>query len=399
MAIKNNQYLFQSHCGIWVFQIFVPKYMRHIFDNKRAWRKSTGTKDIDKARHFRNHMLIEFNNLKAMLNPDREDIRIQNALSVLHSTVKQAKSVPTAIGPVPTLATVRDEYMTVYSERRAFSTLSKSARAVEVFLQSIGKVDIGLNKIGRRTVTDFIEGQQSKVAPQTVQNWLTSLGSLYEFAKRRYDAIPDSNPFHGHNLEARRTIESYQPFEADQLVTLIKEADDVLRDVILIGLYSGMRLDEIASIKRDEIVMLEGVRCFFVSKSKTVAGVRYVPIHSLLIGIIDKHLANNSGEYLLAQSNNIIRKDGKRGPWYSQKFTRLRDSTLPTATDRQCFHSLRGMFITCLDRAGVPEQRIGAITGHTEQKAKTEAFRTYSKGAGMEELSGYVELVSYDNIE
>lgn len=95
------------------------------------------------------------------------------------------------------------------------------------------------------------------------------------------------------------------------------------------------------------------------------------------MGIVDKHLANNGGEYLLAQSNNIIRKDGKRGcPWYSQKFTRLRDSVLPTATDRQCFHSLRGMFITCLDRAGVPEQRIGAITGHTEQKAKNEAFRT-----------------------
>ena len=399
MAIKNNQYLFQSRCGIWVFQIFVPKYMRHIFDNKRAWRKSTGTKDIDKARHFRNHMLIEFNNLKAMLNPDREDIRIQNALSVLHSTVKQAKNAPVAVSPIPTLAVIRDEYMTVYSERRAFSTLSKSARAVEVFLQSIGKVDIGLNNIGRRTVTDFIEGQQSKVAPQTVQNWLTSLGSLYEFAKRRYDAIPDSNPFHGHNLEARRTIESYQPFEPEQLVTLIREADDVLRDVILIGLYSGMRLDEIASIKRDEIVMLEGVRCFFVSKSKTIAGVRYVPIHSLLSGIIDKHLLQNSGEYLLAQSNNIIRKDGKRGPWYSQKFTRLRDSTLPTATDRQCFHSLRGMFITCLDRAGVPEQRIGAITGHTEQKAKTEEFSTYSRGAGMKEVSEYVELVCYKSLD
>ena len=114
-----------------------------------------------------------------------------------------------------------------------------------------------------------------------------------------------------------------------------------------------------------------------------------------LIGIIDKHLSQNSGEYLLAQSNNIIRKDGKRGPWYSQKFTRLRDSTLSTATDRQCFHSLRGMFITCLDRAGVPEQRIGAITGHTEQKAKTEAFRTYSKGAGMRELAEYVECVYY----
>lgn len=258
MAIKNNQYLFQSHCGIWVFQIFVPKYMRHIFDNKRAWRKSTGTKDIEKARHFRNHMLIEFNNLKALLNPDREDIRIQNAITTLHTTIKQAKSAPSAISPIPTLAVIRDEYMTVYSERRAFSTLSKSARAVEVFLQSIGQVDIGLNKIGRRTVTDFIEGQQSKVAPQTIQNWLTSLGSLYEFAKRRYDAIPDSNPFHGHNLEARRTIESYQPFEADQLVTLIKEADDVLRDVILIGLYSGLFVPKFSSADRNPFKLVRG---------------------------------------------------------------------------------------------------------------------------------------------
>lgn len=397
MKIKVNQYLFISNSGLWIFQIFVPKYMRHMFDNKRAWRKSTGTKDILKARHFRNHMLIEFNNLKEMLNPDREDIRIQNAITTLHTTIKQAKNTPVAVSPAPMLATIRDEYMQVYSERRAFSTLSKAARAVEVFLQSIGKVDIALNKIGRRTVTDFIEAQQQS-APQTIQNWLTSLGSLYEFAKRRDDGIPDSNPFHGHNLEARRTIESYQPFDQDQLQTLIKEADETIRDLILMGLYSGCRLDELASLKRDDIVMIEGVRCFFIRKAKTAAGVRHVPIHSRLIGIVDKLLSQNYGEYLFAQSNKITRADGKKGPWFSQAFTRLRRQVLPTATDRQCFHSLRGMFITALDRAGVPEQRIGAITGHTEQKAKTEAFRTYSKGAGMKELSGYVELVSYDSI-
>lgn len=98
------------------------------------------------------------------------------------------------------------------------------------------------------------------------------------------------------------------------------------------------------------------------------------------------------------QANKINRADGKKGPFYSQAFTRLRRRVLPTATDRQCFHSLRGIFITGLDRAGVPKQRIGAITGHTEQKAKTEAFRTYSKGAGMKELSEYVELVGYEGL-
>lgn len=160
-----------------------------------------------------------------------------------------------------------------------------------------------------------------------------------------------------------------------------------------------MRLDEIASIKRDEVVTIDGVRCFYVSKSKTKAGIRHVPVHSLLFDIVDKYLAQNSGEYLLPQSNKIKRADGKRGPWYSQTFTRLRRRVLPTATERQCFHSLRGHFITCLDRAGVPEQRIGAITGHTEKKAKTEAFKTYSQGAGMKELSEYVELVSYPELE
>ncbi|MEH5750909.1 tyrosine-type recombinase/integrase [Citrobacter freundii] len=395
MTIKNNQYLFQSHSGVWIFQVFVPAYIRHLFDNKRAWRKSTGTKDILKARHFRNHMLIEFNNLKALLNPDREDIRIQNAITTLHTTIKQAKSAPVAVSPIPTLALIRDEYMKVYSERRAFSTLSKSTRAVEVFLQSIGKVDIGLNKIGRRTVTDFIEDHQKKAAPQTVQNWLTSLGSLYEFAKRRYDAIPDSNPFHGHNLEARRTIESYQPFEPDQMQKLLDEAEPEIRNIITMGLLSGCRLDELASLKKSEIQTVEGVRCFYISKSKTKAGIRHVPIHSRLSAIVDEYLSHAYGEYLFPQANRINRKDGKKGPFYSQAFTRLRRRVLPTATDRQCFHSLRGMFITSLDRAGVPEQRIGAITGHTDQKSKTEAFRTYSQGASMEELTGYVELVTY----
>jgi hypothetical protein len=36
------------------------------------------------------------------------------------------------------------------------------------------------------------------------------------------------------------------------------------------------------------------------------------------------------------------------------------------------------------------EGSLCAITGHTEQNAKKEAFRTYSKGAGMKELTQYI---------
>lgn len=63
-------------------------------------------------------------------------------------------------------------------------------------------------------------------------------------------------------------------------------------------------------------------------------------------------------------------------------------------TECKVFHSLRGMFISQLDRKGVLEDRVALIVGH--ERGKTEAFRTYSQGASMEELAGYVGLVSYD---
>ncbi|SAU02248.1 phage integrase family site-specific recombinase [Klebsiella pneumoniae] len=378
-----------------MFQIFVPKYMRHIFGGKRLYRKSTGTKDLATAKHFRNHMLIEWKALKEQYCPDTEERRINNAILELRAqTVMKSP-----LQAIPTLIEIRDRYADQYKDRRSFSTLAKSARSVEVFLKHLECADIKITKIRRSQVALFAMRHVEKKADQTVQNWLTCLGSLYEFARRVHDDIPPDNPFHGHNLEARATIESYQPFTSDQMQKLLDAAEPEIRNIIMMGLFSGCRLDELASLKKSEIQTVEGVRCFYISKSKTKAGIRHVPIHSRLSAIVDEYLSHNYGEYLFPQANKINRADGKKGPFYSQAFTRLRRRVLPTATDRQCFHSLRGMFITCLDRAGVQETRIGSITGHTEQKAKTEAFRTYSQGASMEELAGYVELVSYPEIE
>ena len=390
MSIKGQSYLYPTSEGVWMFQIFIPVYMRHIFGGKRLYRKSTGTKDLNAAKHFRNHMLIEWKTLKEQYSPNTEERRIQNAIAGLH---KQT-SFRAPLQSVPTLTAIRDQYADKYSDKRSFSTLAKSARAVEVFLASLDRADIQIIEIRRSQVAMFIN-QQDKKAPQTVQNWLTCLGSLYEYARRGYDDIAPDNPFHRHQIEARATIESYQPFTFDQMQKLLDAAEPEIRNIIIMGWFSGCRLDELASLKKSEIQTVEGVRCFYISKSKTKAGVRYVPIHSRLAAIVDEYLSHSYGEYLFPQANKINRADGKKGPFYSQAFTRLRRRVLPTATDRQCFHSLRGMFITSLDRAGVPEQRIGAITGHTSQKSKTEAFRTYSQGASMEELKKHVDLVEF----
>ncbi|HDL7724078.1 tyrosine-type recombinase/integrase [Yersinia enterocolitica] len=406
MAIKGNMYLYQDSTGLWIFQVFVPAYMRHISEGKRVIRRSAGTRDIEKARDFRDHMIIEWNKLKSQLKPDTHSIKIQRGVAGLHSLVKQAASKPKKaisarneskskpVSLIPKLGTLRDEYLSTYDERRALSTLSKTARAVDIFLNSIGKADISVDLIGRRMVAEFLDYQGKEgLSPQTLQNWLSSLSGLYEFAMRRYDNIPPLNPFQGHNLEAKRSVVSYEPFQLHQLESLLFEAEEEIRDVILIGLYSGMRLDEICSLKIIEIITIEGIRYFNITKGKTKSAIRYVPIHSKLIDIVDKYLSLANGEYLLTHANQIKRKDGKIGPYYSQKFTRLRNSVLPLATDRQCFHSLRGMFITELDRQGVSENRIALIVGHG--RGKTESFKTYSQGSDLKELLGYIEIVNF----
>ncbi len=129
MAIKGNQYLYQNRDGIWIFQAFVPKYMRAICDGKRAFRKSTGTRDLVQARNFRDHMIIEFNKIKSQLKPDTPEIRVQRGIAAIHSLTgtqpKRTAVIPSTTTNKPqleqaplALATVRDEYLAEYQDKR-----------------------------------------------------------------------------------------------------------------------------------------------------------------------------------------------------------------------------------------------------------------------------------------
>ncbi|MHA7848236.1 tyrosine-type recombinase/integrase [Serratia sp. D1N4] len=406
MAIKGNQYLYQSKDGVWIFQVFVPKYMRAICDGKRAFRKSTGTRDLMQARDFRDHMIIEFNKIKNQLKPDTPEIRVQRGIAAIHSlTGTQPNRIqlnfPTPLisavqlehAPI-TLATVRDEYLSEYRDKRELTTLSKTLLSVNLFLETVGVPDIALKDVLRTQVSGFIREQKKEKSSQTVQNYLSSLSTVYEYARRCYDGIPADCPFKGYALEAKSTVTNYEPFSIEEVKRLLNAADDELRDVILIGLYQGMRLEEIVSLKSENISRNGTELSIQIVKSKTKAGIRTIPAHSFIMGIIEKYLSRGN-EYLLPSANNITRSDGKIAPYFSQKFTRLRNRVLPAASDRQCFHSLRGMFITCLDRYNIDDSRIAAIVGHTQ---KTIAKQVYSQGAEFEELRKIIELVSYEGV-
>ncbi|HHS9981135.1 TPA: tyrosine-type recombinase/integrase, partial [Klebsiella quasipneumoniae subsp. similipneumoniae] len=132
-----------------------------------------------------------------------------------------------------------------------------------------------------------------------------------------------------------------------------------------------------------------------ISKGKTKNAARLVPVHPSINGLIDTLIQNHTDKFLCRHAALTDRADGKRSTWHTQQFTRAKRKALgEKETERKVFHSLRGMFITELDRLKVPEDRIALLVGH--ERGSTESFKTYSQGASLKELAQYVEQVNFD---
>lgn len=78
--------------------------------------RTKGIKDLNVAKHFRNHILIEWKTLKEQYSPDTEERRIQNAIAGLHKQTTLRAPLQT----VPTLTainTLTDTVISAHSRR------------------------------------------------------------------------------------------------------------------------------------------------------------------------------------------------------------------------------------------------------------------------------------------
>lgn len=401
MKYKPNAYLVKENSSVYSVKVTIPPYMRSLFGNRTAFMRTTGTSDIREARIIRDRIMHEFFTLREQLKPKPQGNCVERVLKELrsiHQYVNQNAGIDFATARVcPSLVQLRDEFIVQHNDRRKLSTLSKYIKAVEVFTAHFRCKDFKLHEINRTMVTDWLDKAKQEKASQTLANYLGCLSQLVALAQNRYHDAPKENVFTAHKLDVRHDRESYEPFSGDELDRVVGLLDEEMKSVALVGMFTGMRLNEICSLQVDNIKTVEGVWCFEVTEGKTRNAARLVPIHSKLQTLVKQLIQNNHSGFLFYHASITERADGKRSTWHTQRFTRAKRKALgEQGTERKVFHSLRGMFISQLDRKGVLEDRVALIVGH--ERGKTEAFRTYSQGASMEELSRYVELVSYEGI-
>lgn len=171
------------------------------------------------------------------------------------------------------------------------------------------------------------------------------LSQLFQYAMKNGIVETDLSRF----LELPKHVPVYikRPFNARQIGKLWKSVDTVkgVKDVLIL-IYTGMRAGEYISLAAGDVNLRQ--QYINVKKSKTLAGIRKIPIHKKILLILAERKAGGK----ICPCDNY------------ESFRRLFDHAIKELNMHHTPHECRHSLATMLDRAGANETAVKMILGH-----------------------------------
>lgn len=155
--------------------------------------------------------------------------------------------------------------------------------------------------------------------------------------------------------EQERTIQRV-PFSDNELDILWNNVNKVkFVDTVLILIYTGMRINELLSMLRENVHLEEN---YMIGGSKTKAGKnRIIPIHPRIKPLIEKWYNNSTSKYLIYNNaNNKIDYTNYHARSWAEIMKAFNFNHKP--------HDTRHTFATRMDDAGANKLSIKLIMGH-----------------------------------
>ena len=213
--------------------------------------------------------------------------------------------------------------------------------------------------------------------------------------RQQYKGQP--SPFEKHDLPVvKGESVSWAVFTRKDVERLhaaaLEKEDKPLADLIALAAYTGARLEEIGRIHRDTITLKDGVPiAFSILESKTVAGIREVPIHTAIAPLFQSLLdASEDGYLLKGRALGETNKYGNRLDAVGKRFGRLK--TAAKFDKSFVLHSIRKTAITEVHRAGASPLVMPALFGH---ETGMITFDLYSAGPSLAQKAEVIQLLSY----
>ena len=236
---------------------------------------------------------------------------------------------------------------------------------------------------------------ETGLSTSSLNRHATCLNALWKWAEER-DYCRGRNPFAGFRtrLQQGKNLKGYEAWEDDELNHLFAERHkrDDLRELILTGLFSGMRINEAASLTGDQLQERDGVRFIQVRDAKTPAGNREVPLHSKLDWLWDR--ARSAGTGRIWPRFNCEGPGKKAGADAGREFSHYKKRRGFTSRTK-AFHSFRKNVTRIMERARVHENEWAQVLGH--EKGFTYG-RYNADGITLEHKAAIIELISYPGV-
>lgn len=216
------------------------------------------------------------------------------------------------------------------------------------------------------TARAFIASVRAARTANTANKYLRFLSTVWTVLRKdgRTDA---ANPWA--NIAAVKEVQQgRRELTLEELRHVCQSAQGDLRPLVAIGLYTGLRLGDVSTLKWSEVDLERGIICRIPSKSQEPKPV-LIPIHPTLAAMLAE--LDRDGKYVLPR----IAADYKRHVSYvtdrvQALFTACGvQTTRPGEKGRAVvevgFHSLRHSFVSLSRAAGAPLAVVEAIVGHS----------------------------------
>ena len=153
-----------------------------------------------------------------------------------------------------------------------------------------------------------------------------------------------------------------------------------LMDSIIILLYTGMRINELLSLKKSDVHLDD--RWIDLNGTKTAAAKRIVPIHSKIIPLLQDRLNTSEGDYLFCDNkNNRITYSRYKTSFYIYFTNHFKIERTP--------HECRHTFVTVATACGMNKILLKKIIGHSSTDI-TERVYTHAYVADLiQEIDKY----------
>ena len=228
---------------------------------------------------------------------------------------------------------------------------------------------------------------------KTIKKKLSFIRSYWEYLVSIEAVDADYKPFSdlGLNSRSSQAIKSpeTEPFKPKDVLLLREEAgrkgDNQLVDLITLAMWSGARIEELCSLKVDQVK--DGY--FTIEEAKTASGRRNVPIHSKAKPTFDRLLQKSSDGYVL--SNLTLNRYGDRSNAIGKRFGRIKED-MGFRPRIESFHSIRKTVASLLQNAQVPEYIAADIIGHEKPNI---TYGLYAGKNSMEAMTEALEKIDY----